>query len=231
MNMSTYRGKSAFRGGRSGRGRGSRSSTPKQANRTKTITDYNYYVGSVQQASDYNITTEFIINYIKKTYDQGNNIGTALKDLIPMDENKNKPDLKASTLKDTILKSTQVEQYKMKIRVDYDEFRKIIRTYTGNMTKSYALIWERCTKGMQNKIQTRTDFETNIENDPIELLKAVKEHALNYQEHRYAMSIVLDSFMTMMPTKQKYHESLSNYTKKFKVAKDVMESHIGGPII
>ena len=54
---------------------------------------------------------------------------------------------------------------------------------------------------MQNKIQTRTNFETNVKNDPIELLKAVKEHALNYQEHRYAMSIVLDSFMTMMPTK------------------------------
>ena len=144
--MSTPRGKGAFRGGRGGRGRGGRSSAPKQVNRTKTITDYNYYVGSAQQASDYEITTEFIINHIKKTYDQGNDIGMALKDLIPMDENKNKPDLKTSTLEDTILRSTQTEQYKMEFRADYDEFRKRIRTYTGNMTKFYALIWERCTK-------------------------------------------------------------------------------------
>ena len=107
--MSSSRGRGAFRGGRGGRGRGGRSSTPKQVNRTKTITDYNYYVGSAQQASDYEITTEFIINHIKKTYDQGNDIGMALKDLIPMDENKNKPDLKTSTLKDMILKSTQTE--------------------------------------------------------------------------------------------------------------------------
>ena len=111
MDMSTYRGKSAFRGGRNGRGCGSRSSTPKQANRTKTITDYNYYVGSTQQASDYNITIEFIINHTEKTYDQGNDIGTSLKDVIPMDENKNKPDLKTSTLIDETLKSTQTEQF------------------------------------------------------------------------------------------------------------------------
>ena len=70
-----------------------------------------------------------------------------------------------------------------------------------------------------------------MKNDPIELLKVVKEHALNYQEHRYAMSIVLYSFRTMMSTMQKDHESLSDYTKRFKVEKDVMVSHIGGPII
>ena len=124
--MLSSRGRGAFRGGRGGRGRGGRSSAPKQVNRTKTITDYNYYVGSAQQASDYEITTEFIINHIKKTYDQGNDIGMALKDLIPMDENKNKPDLKTSTLGDTIMRSTQTEQYKMEFRAAYDEFRKRI---------------------------------------------------------------------------------------------------------
>ena len=86
----------------------------------------------------------------------------------------------------------------MEFRVDSDEFRKRIRTYNENMTKSY---WERCTKGMQNKIQTRKNFETTIENDSIELLRAIKENFLNYQEHRYAMFIVLDSFRTMLSTK------------------------------
>jgi hypothetical protein len=48
-------------------------------------------------------------------------------------------------------------------------------------------------KGMKNKIEARADFETKIENDPIALLKAIKEHALNYQENWYFMSIILDS--------------------------------------
>ena len=40
-------------------------------------TNYNYYLGSAKQASDYETTTEFLINYIKKLYDYGkNDIGT-----------------------------------------------------------------------------------------------------------------------------------------------------------
>ena len=69
------------------------------------------------------------------------------------------------------------------------------------------------------------------QNNPIELFKAVKEYNLNYQEYIYGMSIVLDSISTMMPTKYKEHESLLDYTKRFKVAKDVMEMYIRGPIM
>eukprot|EP00978_Attheya_sp_CCMP212_P039244 scaffold202497_cov32-Attheya_sp.AAC.1 len=118
----------------------------------------------------------------------------------------------------------------MEFNADYEEFRKRIRMYENNLTKSYALIWERCTKAMQNKIQSRMDFDT-IENDPIELLKAVKAHSLNYQEHRYAMSIILDSLKNVLDTHQKDNESLSDYTKRFKTSRDVLESHIRGPII
>ena len=38
------------------------------------------------------------------------------------------------------------------------------------------------------------DHETNIYNIPIELLKAIKEHVLNYQESRYDMTIISDTF-------------------------------------
>jgi hypothetical protein len=34
----------------------------------KSISDYNYYLGSAKQASDYETMTEYLINYIKKTY-------------------------------------------------------------------------------------------------------------------------------------------------------------------
>ena len=45
------------------------------------------------------------------------------------------------------------------------------------------------------------------------------------------MSIILDLIGTMMSTKQKEHESLSDCTERFKVAKDVKESYIGEPVI
>jgi ribosomal protein S10 len=45
------------------------------------------------------------------------------------------------------------------------------------------------------------------------------------------MSIILESIKTMVSTKQKEHESLQHYAKRFKTALDVMKSHIGGPLV
>ena len=45
------------------------------------------------------------------------------------------------------------------------------------------------------------------------------------------MSINLDAMRTLLTTEQKYGESLQDYTKRFRMARDVLKSHIGGPII
>jgi hypothetical protein len=65
---------------------------------------------------------------------------------------------------------------------------------------------------MKNKIESRTDYAT-IQQDPIELLKAIKEHALNYQEQRYKHMIVLDAMTTLFGKKQQDNESLRDYMK------------------
>ena len=105
------------------------------------------------------------------------------------------------------------------------------RMYENNLFKACALIWERCGKVMQNKIASRTNFGQTIYNDPIELLKAVKEHALNYQESRYEMSIILDALRALFSVQQKDSESLQDYTRRFKTAREILESHLGGSLI
>ena len=45
------------------------------------------------------------------------------------------------------------------------------------------------------------------------------------------MSIILDAMRTLLFTKQKEGESLQDYTKRFRVARDVLKSHMGGTII
>ena len=51
---------------------------PKKDQPKKSLTDYNYYLGSAKQASDYQTTTEFRTNYIVKTFDFGDDISKAL---------------------------------------------------------------------------------------------------------------------------------------------------------
>jgi hypothetical protein len=65
---------------------------------------------------------------------------------------------------------------------------------------------------MKNKIESRTDYAT-IQQGLIELLKAIKEHALNYQEQRYKHMIVLDAMTTLFGKKQQDNESLRDYMK------------------
>jgi len=54
--------------------------------------------------------------------------------------------------------------------------------------------WKRCAKVMQNKLLALSDYEDEIYNNPIKLLKAIKEHVLNYQETPYKMAIISDHF-------------------------------------
>jgi hypothetical protein len=96
------------------------------------------------------------------------------------------------------------------------------RTYTNNTYKAYALLWERCEKAMQKKIASRSDYENEVYNNPIKLLKAIKEHSLNYQETRYEMSIISDVYRAVWYDKQREGESLQVYTRLFKTSADIL---------
>ena len=59
----------------------------------------------------------------------------------------------------------------------------------------------------------------------------IKEHSLNYQEIRYEMSIIADTMRVFLNPKQKENETLQDYTPRYKTSRDIMELHIGEPII
>jgi len=84
---------------------------------------------------------------------------------------------------------------------------------------------------MQNKISASIDYETKIYDNPIELLKAIWEHAMDFQETKYEMSIIVDALKALLTTKQSEVENLVDYTRWFKTAKDLLESHIRGALI
>jgi hypothetical protein len=131
----------------------------------------------------------------------------------------------------TLKANKKTVRHELEYKANLDEFMRRKRSYDDNLFKAYALIWERCAKAMQNKIMARSNFENEIYNDPIKLLNAVKEHALNYQETRYEMSIISDSFRVLFNVQQKERESLQDYTRRYKTAREILESHLGGQIV
>ncbi len=219
-------------GGHGGRGRGrGRATTTKSSFIKKTVEDYFFYVGSSKQASDYEITAEFVVNHVKKTFDRGNDIAEALRTLTKADTTLWKPTLMTSTDTDTDVKDREDKQFVMEYKAELDQSMRRKRTYEDNTYKAYALLWERCNKAMQNKLASRSDYDSAVYNDPIALLQAIKEHSLNYQETRYEMSIISDAFRASFNTRQKEGESLQDYTRRFKTSQEILESHLGGPLI
>ena len=196
----------------------------------KALEDYYFYVGSSKQASDYEVTADYIINHIKLTFEYGNDIAEALRNLELEDTNLWKPKLVQSKEADAATAAVENKQLDMEWQNEYKDFSKRRTLYTTNQPKAYSLLWERCAKAMQNKLSSRTDFEPSLYNNPINTLKAIKEHSLNYQETRYEMSIIADAFRATFSTKQKEGESLQDYTRRFKTARDILESHVGGPV-
>ena len=63
----------------------------------KTIQDYAHYVGSLKQASDCSAVTKFLINHMRKTYTNSDDIADALEAGKTIDADTWKPNLKLST--------------------------------------------------------------------------------------------------------------------------------------
>ena len=178
---------------RIGRGRGcgfyrKRFNNKKPEKEKRSLKDHNYYIGNSKQASDCKTTTEFIINHIKKTYNHGKDIAEALNELKPVDQADWALQLEVSVIpgNDADLirrRDGENRQFELEFKEDWTRYQKRVDDYKDNLTKAYALIWERCTKAMQNKIANSNNFESDIYDDPIELLKETKKNALNYQEY------------------------------------------------
>ena len=144
-------------------------------------------MGSSKQASDYEVTAEFVVNHIKKTFEHGLDVFEALRNVELPYTNLWKTKLQVSELKDPDGIAGEDAQSRMEYKTELDETVRRVRALKGNLIKSYALLWERCAKAMQNKIQTRSDYQSVIFNDPIKLLEAIKQHALNFVVTQNAM--------------------------------------------
>jgi exo-beta-1,3-glucanase (GH17 family) len=123
--------------------KGSKSSKLKDNNKShqykpikRTLADNVYYLGSVKQASDYEATTEFLINYIKKTFTYGMDIGTVLETLQEIDLNLYKPSLGVSLSAEEGIRMAEDRQFEIESKAEYDAFTKRKQALEMNMSQA-----------------------------------------------------------------------------------------------
>jgi hypothetical protein len=101
--------------------------------------NYQYFLGTAKQASsDYKSTTSYWINHIKKTYNYGNDIATALEQLQEADLSQHKPTWKSSQSKDKTIRELETEQFRIEFKTLFDVYIKRENTYQMNLLKTYT---------------------------------------------------------------------------------------------
>jgi len=193
----------------------------------KTLQDYVYCVGSPTSASDYVTVTNYLINTIKQKYTRPTDIATALENLVEWDEKRNRPTLQVSQDKDDETRERENRQFEKNYEIEYSEHLKRKTQYDENKVAAEALIWGQCDTRMRSQIQSRSNYDSDIKGNPIALLKAIKEHAMNYQSTQYEMKTIHEAIKSLFNLKQKDDESVVDYYKRFKVQRDVFLSHMG----
>lgn len=188
-------------------------------------------IGTASQASEFTQISSYLINHIKKSYKYGNDIATALENKTPFDMKSVFPTLQVSTEQDNAVAAAENKQFEMLFKAQLDKYVEREAIYESNCGNAYAFLYEHCNKTMQNKIKSRSDFDSKIKNDPIELLKAIEEQSISYQEKRYEFSTITDAIKNFINAKQRDDEPLSEWNQRFKSARDIMVSQIGAPIV
>ena len=135
--------------------------------------------------------------------------------------------LEGDTETDPVKKDTKEKELQIKYKAKSDTAIKHETLYESNKTKAYSLIWERYSTSTQGQLEQRVDLESDVYKNPIKLLQAIKR--TNTTISRHTIKMLDTSLTTFLLTKQRDDE-IHEYNWRFKSAKQVLESHLGGSI-
>ncbi|KAG7369404.1 hypothetical protein IV203_032147 [Nitzschia inconspicua] len=134
-------------------------------------------------------------------------------------------------------KANEDSEFQIIFEVQLELYVKEKATYEHNMSRASAYLWTNCSPMMQHKIKARSDYETKIRDDGIELLNAIEEHALRYDDgnndntRRYhCIANLTDATQNVFTIRQRSNESLYEYAQRFRTISTIMVNQLGGQI-
>ena len=104
----------------------------------KTLEDYRYDIGSSKNASEYVLTTKFIIHHIATTFDEADDIATALSDGKDFDLDAARPSLQVSLSQDSEVQKRETRQFELVFEKEADAHVARTNKYRQNKPKAAA---------------------------------------------------------------------------------------------
>jgi hypothetical protein len=182
----------------------------------------------VWQTATYQTVKDYIIQLVQKSLRNGKDVADSIRKMENIDMRTKIPVRKISGASKADERATEQEGYDILYKAEIDMNTKRKHELEDNMNKTYSLIClQHCNKTIQDRIHAHPDFETKIENDPIELLKAIEILINNPVRARYPYASVTEATTRFMTCRQLENEPLADYVKRFKGNQDSMAQNMG----
>jgi hypothetical protein len=156
-------GRNYVRGGRGREGQGSgRFQSRRNWNSTSSSTKqpeikfFPHGIGRERQAVSYDTVKDHIVQYVQKTYRNGQDAAVSIKNLEVIDLTSHEPSRGSSTRIDNAENLKQQAGMDIMYQAELERYLERKATLKQNLTKAYALIFSAyCNKTMQNRIESK----------------------------------------------------------------------------
>jgi hypothetical protein len=182
----------------------------------------------VRQTATYQTVKDYIIQLVQKSFRNGKDVADSIRKMERINVTSKIPVRRLSRAMDADDRATEKEGYDILYKAEIDMYTKRKHKLEDNMNKTKSLIYlQHCNKTIQDRIHAHPDFETKIENDPIELLKAIEILINNPVWASYPHASVTEAMTRFMTCRQLENEPLADYAKRFKGKQDSMAQNMG----
>jgi hypothetical protein len=186
----------------------------------------------VRQGATYQTVKDYIIQLVQKSFRNGKYVADSIRKMERINMRTKITVRKISGASKADDKATEQEGYDILYRAEIDMYTKRKHELEDNMNKTYSLIYlQHCNKTIRDRIHAHPDFETKIENDPIELLKAIEILINDPVRARYLYASVTEAMTRFMTCRQLENKQLANYVKRFKSYQDSMAQNMGKDLL
>ena len=223
------RGRGRFHGGRGrGNGRNSKRNTQNKRNTDRNnMKDIRFYPHSVgrQQTVTFSTVRDKIIGIIQRNYDYGVHLAKELRDEKKFDVSTLEPMLQESNETDLAKKALEEKQFARKYDIEVEQYIKQKYIIEDNNTKACALIWDHCSKQIQQRLESHADYKRNMDK-PLEILRLIKKLMHDPERAKYGYASLLQAMKTFVNISQLEYENLLDYQKRVKQSSEISSSHL-----
>ena len=99
-----------------------------------------FYIRNTSNANEFETTTNYIINHIRRTYNKGKDITDALEKEAMPNFKAIKPRLQKSDADKQEDHDLEDKDFKIEYKIDMEEHKKRVKAFEDNLDKAYGLL-------------------------------------------------------------------------------------------